>query len=112
MWYGLATVQSAFLLTISTIQIWVFATSPKGREGHVSTTADSQAAGASTTMERDSDGYIKADAGCCGIRLGRRRKSSTGNTSANDTLASNAVTGKSLDASMPEEDVVTGVVEL
>jgi hypothetical protein len=112
MWYGLATVQSAFLLTISTIQIWVFATSPSGRVGHVSTTADSQAGGASTTMDRDSDGYIKADAGCCGIRLGRRRKSSTGNTSANDTLASNAVTGKSLDVSMPEEDVVTGVVEL
>ncbi len=108
MWYGLTTVQACFLLTISTVQIYVFATNPRGAEGHVSTTADSQGG---STMERDSDGYIKADAGCCGMRF-RGRKSSASTRTGGDTLASNAVSGKSLDASIPPSDVVTGVVEL
>lgn len=114
MWYGLATVQSFFLLLISTVQIYVFATNPRtAASGPVSTTAESSGQGSVTTADRDSDGYIKVDASCCGRRI-FRRKSSSGNTGQNDTLASTAVSGKSLDATIPDEDdaVVSGIVVL
>jgi hypothetical protein len=115
MWYGLVTVQSFFLLLISTIQIWVFASRPVASgPGDASTPTDS----VGDTVERDSDGYLKADLGCCGRKLKSSSssrssrlgsKSQVGGSMTNNSLGNS---GKSLDAPLPDSEVVDGIVEL
>lgn len=109
MWYGLVSVQSFFLLLISSIQIWIFAARPAGRPADEATPSDSVG---EATAERDSDGYLKADLGCCGRRRRAPAPGLSSRLASQSFGGSTGVSGRSLDAPLPDSEVVDGIVEL